>query len=56
VGGTVEDHCRRADGRARFGPQAIRTADYLPHDASRPHLALRVDALRDLTVLDAGDV
>src|SRR4051812_39028989 len=41
---------------ARFGPQAIRMADYLPHDASRPHLALRVDALRDLTVVDAGDV
>jgi agmatinase len=40
----------------RFGPQAIRTADYLPHDASRPSLALRVDGLRDLRVLDAGDV
>src|ERR1019366_2069516 len=33
---------------ARFGPQAIRSTDYLPHDGSRPHLALRVDALRDL--------
>jgi agmatinase len=43
-------------GGARFGPQAIRTADYLPHDASRPHLALRVDALRQLRVVDAGDV
>jgi agmatinase len=41
---------------ARFGPQAIRMTDYLPHDASRPHLALRVDALRDLAVVDAGDV
>jgi len=41
---------------ARFGPQAIRMADYLPHDASRPHLALRVDPLRELTVVDAGDV
>lgn len=41
---------------SRFGPQAIRTTDYLPHDASRPHLALRVDPLRDLSVLDAGDV
>jgi agmatinase len=40
----------------RFGPQAIRTADYLPHDASRPSLALRVDGLRDLRVLDAGDI
>ena len=41
---------------ARFGPQAIRSTDYLPHDGSRPHLALRVDALRDLKVVDAGDV
>ena len=40
----------------RFGPQAIRQTDYLPHDGSRPHLALRVDALRDLRVVDAGDV
>ncbi|MEO7982122.1 MAG: arginase family protein, partial [Sporichthyaceae bacterium] len=40
----------------RFGPQAIRSTDYLPHDGSRPHLALRVDPLRDLRVLDAGDV
>ncbi|GAB3431233.1 agmatinase family protein [Flindersiella endophytica] len=40
----------------RFGPQAIRTTDYLPHDASRPSLALRTDALRDLKVYDAGDV
>ena len=41
---------------ARFGPQAIRITDYLPHDGCRPHLALRVDPLRDLRVLDAGDV
>ncbi len=40
----------------RFGPQAIRGTDYLPHDGSRPSLALGVDALRDLRVLDAGDV
>ncbi|HEY1455271.1 MAG TPA: agmatinase [Candidatus Dormibacteraeota bacterium] len=40
----------------RFGPQLIRSTDYLPHDASRPHLALRVDPLRDLRVVDAGDV
>ncbi len=40
----------------RFGPQAIRSTDYLPHDGSRPHLALRVDPLQDLRVLDAGDV
>jgi agmatinase len=41
---------------ARFGPMAVRQACYLPQDGSRPHLALRVDALRDLTVYDAGDV
>jgi agmatinase len=41
---------------ARFGPMAIRMQDYLPHDGSRPSLALRTDALRDLTVVDAGDV
>jgi agmatinase len=40
----------------RFGPTAIRQTDYLPHDGSRPHLALRVDALKDLVVRDAGDV
>ena len=42
---------------ARFGPQVIRGTDYLPHDGSRPHLAMRVDALAgDLTVRDAGDL
>jgi agmatinase len=41
---------------ARFGPQYIRQTCYLPHDASRPSLALRVDGLRDLRVYDAGDV
>ncbi|HZG94053.1 MAG TPA: agmatinase [Mycobacteriales bacterium] len=40
----------------RFGPQAIRAADYLPHDGSRPSLALRVDALRELRIVDVGDV
>ncbi len=40
----------------RFGPLAIRQACYLPQDGSRPHLALRVDALQDLRVVDAGDV
>jgi agmatinase len=40
----------------RFGPSAIRQSCYLPQDGSRPHLALRVDALKDITVLDAGDV
>ena len=41
---------------ARFGPTAIRSTDYLPADGSRPHLALRTDALQDLRVVDAGDV
>ena len=40
----------------RFGPMAIRQTDYLPQDGSRPHLALRVDALQDLAVVDMGDV
>jgi agmatinase len=40
----------------RFGPQAIRTTDYLPHDGSRPHLALGVDPLAELRIGDAGDV
>jgi agmatinase len=41
---------------ARFGPSAIRQACYLPHDGSRPSLALRTDGLKDLRVVDAGDV
>ena len=40
----------------RFGPMAIRQTCYLPQDGSRPHLALRVDALQDVRVVDAGDV
>ena len=40
----------------RFGPQAIRLTDYLPHDGRRPHLALGVDPLVDLGVVDVGDV
>lgn len=35
---------------------AVRMADHLPPNGSRPHLALGVDALRDLVVVDAGDV
>jgi len=41
---------------ARFGPQAIRLTDYLPHDGRRPHLALDVDPLVELGVVDVGDV
>ena len=40
----------------RFGPQAIRLACYLEHDGRRPSLALGVDGLIDLGVVDAGDV
>jgi agmatinase len=40
----------------RFGPSAMRVTDYLPHDGRRPHLALGVDPLVDLAVVDAGDV
>ena len=38
----------------RFGPQAIRFTDYLPHDGRRPHLALGVDPLVELGVVDVG--
>ncbi len=41
---------------ARFGPQAARLTDYLPHDGSRPHLALGVDPLVELGVVDVGDI
>jgi agmatinase len=41
---------------ARFGPSALRAACYLEHDGSRPSLALRVDGLKDMKVVDAGDV
>jgi agmatinase len=40
----------------RFGPQHIRQSCYLPHDGSRPSLAMRADGLKDLSVYDAGDV
>ncbi|MCL2780214.1 MAG: agmatinase [Actinomycetia bacterium] len=40
----------------RFGPQHIRQASYSRAGGARPSLALRVDALRDLAVFDAGDV
>ena len=40
----------------RFGPDAIRSTDYLPHDGRRPHLALGVEPLGELGVVDVGDV
>src|ERR1700749_44139 len=41
---------------ARFGPPALRFPDYLPHDGRRPHLALGIDPLIELGVVDVGDV
>jgi agmatinase len=41
---------------ARFGPRAIREADYLDADGRRPHLTAGVDPLLELDVVDAGDV
>jgi agmatinase len=41
---------------ARFGPKAVREADYLDPDGSRPHLDTGIDALKALGVVDVGDV
>lgn len=41
---------------ARFGPQAIRDADYLGFDGYRPHLPTGIDPLGTLNVVDAGDL
>jgi len=41
---------------ARFGPKAIREADYLGFDGYRPHLTTGIDPLGTLNVVDAGDV
>jgi agmatinase len=40
----------------RFGPQAIRSTDYLGYGEGRPHLALHVDPFEALRIVDAGDV
>lgn len=55
VGAPIDSGTSHRSG-AKFGPQAIRGTDYLPHDGERPHLALRVDGLKDLKVFDAGDL
>jgi agmatinase len=55
VGPTLDGGTSHRPG-TRFGPQAMRQSCYLPHDGSRPSLALRTDGLQDLRVLDAGDV
>jgi agmatinase len=41
---------------ARFGPQAIRMVESDSRGPSRPHLALGVDPLVDLRIVDIGDV
>lgn len=41
---------------ARFGPQAIREADYGAMDGYRPHLPTGIDPLGELGVVDVGDV
>jgi agmatinase len=41
---------------ARFGPKAIREADYGAMDGYRPHLPTGIDALGALGVVDIGDV
>ncbi|ASY25267.1 agmatinase [Candidatus Planktophila lacus] len=55
VGAPIDSGTSHRSG-TKFGPQAIRGGDYLPHDAERPHLALRIDALKALKVYDAGDL
>ncbi len=55
VGAPIDSGTSYRSG-ARFGPQAIRGADYLPHDGERPHLAMRIDGLKELNVRDAGDL
>ena len=41
---------------ARFGPKAIREADYLDADMHRPHLPTGIDPFSLMKVVDAGDV
>ncbi|REK23937.1 MAG: agmatinase [Actinobacteria bacterium] len=41
---------------ARFGPQAIRNADYGAMDGYRPHLTTGIDPFEALGVVDLGDV
>ena len=55
VGAPIDSGTSHRSG-AKMGPQAIRMGDYLPHDASRPHLAMRIDPLQKLKIFDAGDL
>ncbi|NDD08033.1 MAG: agmatinase, partial [Actinobacteria bacterium] len=55
IGAPIDSGTSHRSG-AKFGPQAIRMGDYLPHDGERPHLALRIDGLSELKIFDAGDL
>jgi agmatinase len=55
VGAPIDSGTTHRSG-AKMGPQAIRAGDYLPHDATRPHMSMRVDALNELKIFDAGDL
>ena len=55
VGAPIDSGTSHRSG-AKMGPQAIRMGDYLPHDAERPHMSMRVDALKELKIFDAGDL
>ena len=41
---------------ARYGPIAIREADYLERDGHRPHLATGIDPMEVMDVVDIGDI
>ena len=55
IGAPIDSGTSHRSG-AKMGPQAIRGADYLPHDGERTHLTFRVDPLKDLKIFDAGDL
>lgn len=54
--GAPWDHGASYRPGARFGPRAIRGTDYIDHVPYRPHMALGIDPLGALGVVDAGDV
>jgi agmatinase len=55
IGAPIDSGTSHRSG-AKHGPQAIRGGDYLPHDAERPHMSMRVDSLKELKIFDAGDL
>jgi len=55
VGAPIDSGTSHRSG-AKHGPQAIRAGDYLAHDGERPHMSMRVDALKELKIFDAGDL